>query len=53
MSHREGLQVGGRARSPLRAAAFCVHSGLRRAEDCAPCYQQTNCRLSQPLIGKQ
>jgi len=41
MSHRDELQVGGRARSPLCAAASSVHSGLRRAEDCAPCYQQT------------
>jgi len=35
-SHGDGLQIGGRARSPLRAAASHVDSGSRRAEDCAP-----------------
>jgi len=39
-SHGDELQEGGgRARSPLRAAASFVHSGWRRAGDCAP-YRQ-------------
>jgi len=35
----DGLQHQGRARSPLRAAAPCVESGLRRATECAPYHQ--------------
>jgi len=36
MRRHDGLRIGGRARSPLRAVGSRVHNGWRRAADCAP-----------------